>query len=105
MDVDADAFCVSFDFYLRNTSRSESFQEIVTELVVGDECVTEVLFVGVPTRLPVFNDTDTKTGGIYFFFFFFTSSRLFCFFEHKRDVRSLFVDSVSTALRSRTDAL
>ena len=76
MNVDADSFGISFDFYLRNACGREGFEEIFTELIVGDKRVAEVLFAGIPAGIPVFNDTDTKTGGIYFLTHSFTSSSL-----------------------------
>ena len=59
VDIDANALCVTFDLDLGYTGGSERFQEILAKLIVFHEGVAEVLLLGIPTRFPVFDNTDS----------------------------------------------
>ena len=64
VDKDADALCGSFDFDLRNTGRLKELQKVLTKIVVLNEGIAEILVLGEPTGVPVFDDARTQTVGI-----------------------------------------
>ena len=57
---------VAFDFDLRNAGREQALLEIASQIVIGNKSIAEGFILLEPSRIPVFNNTDTKTVRINF---------------------------------------
>ena len=66
VDVDLDLCVVSFDFDLGDTGGIEGALEVLTDVVVLDDQITDFVLTGIPTRVPVLNYADAQSMGINF---------------------------------------
>ena len=72
--VDSDTFVITLDFNLRNTGCFQTVKKELSELVVFHKSRAEIFVICIPARFPVFDDADTKSGGVYFLSHVFSSS-------------------------------
>jgi len=66
VDVDLDLCVVSFDFDLGDAGGIEGALEVLTDVVVLNNQITDFVFTGIPTRVPVLNYADAQSVGINF---------------------------------------
>ena len=66
VDVDLDLRIVSFDFDLGDAGGIEGALEVLTDVVILDNQITDFVFAGIPTRVPVFNYANAQSMGINF---------------------------------------
>ena len=66
MDEHFNARIVTFDFNFRNAGKLEVFFEIFSDVIVGNECIAENFVFSEPSRVPIFDYTNTETVRINF---------------------------------------
>ena len=66
VDADLDLGVVALNFDLGNTGRIEGGLQILTDVVVLDDQIADLILTGIPTRVPIFNYADAQSMGINF---------------------------------------
>ena len=66
VNVDLNLRVVSFDLDLGNTSGVQLVLQILSDVVVFNNQIANLIFTGVPTRVPVFDYADAQSMGINF---------------------------------------
>ena len=72
VDIDADLRAVALDLDVRDACRIQSLLQVLTDLVVLNDQVTDLLVTGIPAGIPIFDDADTQAVRINFL------SHIFC---------------------------
>ena len=66
MDEHLDLLVAPLDLDLGNTGGIEGLLQELTDLLILDQQVTDLIVASIPARVPVFDDTHTETVGIDF---------------------------------------
>ena len=66
MQVDLNAGIAALDLDLRNAGGIESLLEILTDVVVLNDQVADLVVTGIPTRVPVLDHANAQSVGINF---------------------------------------
>ena len=66
VQVDGNGVIAALDLDLGNAGTVQGLLEILADLLILDDQVADLLFTGIPTGIPVFDDADPKAMGIYF---------------------------------------
>ena len=66
VNADLDLGVVAFNFNLGNTGGVEGGLQILTDVVVLDDQIADLILTGIPTRVPIFNYADAQSMGINF---------------------------------------
>ena len=66
VDADLDLGVVAFNFDLGDAGGVEGGLQILTDVVVLDDQIADLILTGIPTRVPIFNYADAQSMGINF---------------------------------------
>ena len=66
VDVDLDLCVVSFDFDLSDAGGIEGGLQPLTDVVVLDDQIADLVSAGIPTRVPIFDHANAQSMGINF---------------------------------------
>ena len=66
VQIDGNDVVAALDLDLGNAGTVQSFLEILADLLILDDQVADLLFTGIPTGIPVFDDADPQAMGINF---------------------------------------
>ena len=97
VQVDGDAAVAALDLDLGNLSVVQVLLQVVTDLLVLDQKIADLLIAGIPTGIPVLDDAHAHAVGINFLSHKL-SPPLSLFRDRQGHVRSSLVDAVGAAL-------
>ena len=66
VQVDGNGVIAALDLNLGNAGTVQGLLEILADLLILDDQVADLLFTGIPTGIPVFDDADPQAMGINF---------------------------------------
>ena len=66
VEEDGDDFVAPLDLDLGNTGAVQGLLQVIADLLVLDQQVAHQLVLGVPTGVPILDDTHAQAVGIYF---------------------------------------
>ena len=66
VNADLDLCVVAFNFDLGDACGIEGGLQILTDVVVLDDQIADLILTGIPTRVPIFNYADAQSMGINF---------------------------------------
>ena len=66
VQIDGNDVVAALDLDLGNAGTVQSLLEILADLLILDDQVADLLFTGIPTGIPVFDDADPQAMGINF---------------------------------------
>ena len=66
MDINADLGAVALDLDGGNAGGIEGLLQKLTDLVILDDQIADLVFPSIPTGVPVFNNAYTQAMGIHF---------------------------------------
>ena len=66
VDIDADLRAVALDLDVRDACGIQGLLQVLTDLVVLNDQVTDLLVAGIPAGIPIFDDADTHAVRINF---------------------------------------